>query len=70
MPNRGSLDLVSTAEIARLLGVTRQRVQQLAKTDGFPTPAATLSMGSVWHTDDIRAWAARTDRTLAEPPTD
>ena len=69
MPNSGALDLVSTAEIARLLGVTRQRVQQLAKTNDFPEPAATLSMGSVWHTHDVRTWAARTGRTLAEPST-
>lgn len=68
MPNGGALDLVSTAEIARLLGVTRQRVQQLAKTPGFPVPAATLSMGSVWHTADIRAWAAATGRTVPQPP--
>ncbi len=68
MPNSGALDLVSTAEIARMLGVTRQRVQQLAKTTDFPEPAATLSMGSVWHTGDIRAWAAATGRALAAPP--
>ncbi len=68
VPNAGApLDLVSTAEIARMLGLTRQRVQQLAKTEGFPPPAATLSMGSVWHTADIRAWAHRTGRRLTGP---
>lgn len=56
--------MVSTAEIARLLGVTRQRVQQLAKTPAFPRPAATLGMGNVWHTADIRAWASETGRRL------
>lgn len=62
----GEIDVVSTAEIARLLGVTRQRVQQLSKTAAFPRPAATLSMGSVWHTADIRAWAAETGRRLPD----
>lgn len=60
----GEIDVVSTAEIARLLGVTRQRVQQLTKTPAFPRPAATLNMGSVWHTADIRAWAEQTGRSL------
>lgn len=67
MPNAGGpVDLVSTAEIAALLGLTRQRVQQLAKTPGFPAPAATLKMGSVWHTADIRAWADAHGRQLHE----
>ena len=62
---RGPLDLMSTAEIARLLAVSRQRVQQLTRTVGFPPPAATLNMGSVWHTADVLAWAQRTGR---QPP--
>lgn len=60
----GPLDLAGTAEIARLLGVSRQRVQQLTRTPGFPTPAATLGMGHVWHTADIRDWASETGRRL------
>lgn len=73
MPNAGyggPLDLVSTAEIARLLGVSRQRVQQLTKSEGFPPPAATLNMGSVWHTADVLAWAKRTGRQLPPPGRD
>lgn len=58
----GPLDLVSTAEIARMLGLSRQRVQQLTKTPGFPPPAATLHMGSVWYTTDVAAWADQTGR--------
>ena len=53
---------MSTAEIGRLLAVSRQRVQQLVKTAGFPPPAATLNMGSVWHTADVLAWAETTGR--------
>ena len=70
MPNDGGfsgpLDLVSTAEIARLLGLSRQRVQQLTRTPGFPTPAARLNMGSVWHTEDIHGWATATGRPLRD----
>jgi len=61
----GPLDLVSTAEISRMLGVSRQRVQQLTRTAAFPPPAATLNMGSVWHTSDVLAWAEQTGRRLA-----
>lgn len=60
----GPVELLSTHEIARLLGLSRQRVQQLTKEPGFPPPAATLNMGSVWHTADVRAWATANDRPL------
>lgn len=48
---------MGAAEIGRLLGVSRQRVQQLVNADGFPPPVAVLDMGKVWRADDIRAWA-------------
>lgn len=57
-------ELVGATEIAELLGVTRQRVQQLAGLPDFPEPVARLKMGSVWRLDDVRAWAERTGRTL------
>jgi hypothetical protein len=57
-------ELVGATEIAALLGVTRQRVQQLAAGPDFPAPVADLTMGKVWVLDDVRAWADRTGRTL------
>ena len=48
---------MGTAEIAALLGVSRQRVLKLAGTPGFPAPLATLTMGNVWDATRIRAWA-------------
>lgn len=51
------LDLMGAAEIARLLGVSRQRVQQLVRSPGFPEPVATLDMGKVWAATDIRQWS-------------
>lgn len=52
-------DLMGTAEIAALLGVSRQRVLKLAEKPGFPKPLAVLSMGKVWSGSDIRDWAKR-----------
>jgi len=55
-------NLVGAAEIGRLLGVSRQRVQQLIKTPDWPRPEAELDMGKVWNRDDIMAWARRHGR--------
>lgn len=49
---------MGTAEAAELLGVSRQRVLQLAQQPGFPEPVAVLRMGKVWRADDVKAWAA------------
>jgi len=39
-----------------MLGVSRQRVDQLASTTGFPAPVAELSAGRVWETRAIEGW--------------
>jgi prophage regulatory protein len=54
--------LVSTVEIAELLGVTRQRVDQLSRTAAFPEPVASLAIGRVWNRDEVVAWATSTGR--------
>lgn len=59
------MDLLSTVEIARLLGVTRQRVDYLTRTEHFPRPLAELAIGRVWALDQIKTWAAQRGRTLA-----
>jgi predicted DNA-binding transcriptional regulator AlpA len=56
------VNLVSTVEIAELLGVSRQRVDQLARTADFPAPTAELAVGRVWLRDDVIEWAIRTGR--------
>jgi predicted DNA-binding transcriptional regulator AlpA len=67
----GSLRLVGAHEIRLLLGVSRQRVYQLATRSDFPRPIAELAQGKIWALTDIEAWigshragtrAARTDR--------
>jgi predicted DNA-binding transcriptional regulator AlpA len=58
--------LVSTVEIAELLGVSRQRVDQLSRTDAFPDPEAELAIGRVWDRAAVVAWARTTGRLPAE----
>ena len=57
MTSEPSVHLMGAAEIGRLLGVSRQRVQQLVNTSGFPAPLAVLDMGKVWDGAQIREWA-------------
>lgn len=56
-----SVDLVGLTEIADL-GVSRQRVDQLAQGDDFPEPVSVLAAGRVWKRADVEAWARETGR--------
>ncbi len=56
--------LVGSAEIGRMLGVSRQRVQQLVSRDDFPQPEVILDMGKVWKRDEVLAWAKAHGRSL------
>lgn len=51
---------MGVTEIAELLGVSRQRADQLSRQKGFPEPVAVLSNGRqrIWAAEDVRAWAA------------
>ena len=60
------LRLVGAQEIRGLLGVSRQRVCQLAERPDFPEPVAVLSRGRVWALADIEAWINA--RRTAERP--
>lgn len=51
------MTLVGVHEIAALLGVSRQRVHQLAARKDFPKPLAVLHAGKVWRRRDVEAWA-------------
>jgi prophage regulatory protein len=53
---------MGTSEIAELLGVTNQRVDQLARRADFPEPVAVLAAGRIWNRADVEAWARRTGR--------
>jgi len=39
-----------------MLGLSRQRVHQLAARSDFPRPVAELAQGKVWALADIQAW--------------
>ena len=54
--------LLGATDVARLLGVSRQRLYQLAERSGFPLPADRLARGALWRREDIEAFAA------ARPP--
>ena len=54
--------MVGAAEIAAMLGVTRQRVHQVARSEGFPAPVAELTAGHIWHRADVERWARATGR--------
>lgn len=57
--------LVGSAEIGRMLGVSRQRVQQLVNRDDFPAPEVALDMGKVWSREAVETWARDHGRLLA-----
>ena len=59
-------DLVGAHEIRHMLGVSRQRLQQLAARPDFPEPAGTLRLGRVWRRAEITAWATAHNRTITE----
>lgn len=62
----GIVQLVGVAEIAELLGLTRQRVLQLRSVPGFPQPVAVLSAGLIWNRRDIERWAVEQGRLFPE----
>ena len=47
-------ELMSAADIAEQLGVSRQRVHQLRETAAFPAPLADLRGGAIWDAAAIR----------------
>jgi predicted DNA-binding transcriptional regulator AlpA len=55
-------ELVISADIAKRLGLTRQRIHVLANRSGFPPPLGKLGRSSVWHWASIERWARETDR--------
>jgi hypothetical protein len=51
--------LVGLGEIADILGVTKQRVHQLATSPGFPEPVARLRATPVWARVDIDSYGSK-----------
>jgi post-segregation antitoxin (ccd killing protein) len=51
--------LVSVLEAAEILGVSPQRIHELARTPGFPEPAYELKTGRLWFRAGMEAYAQR-----------
>jgi predicted DNA-binding transcriptional regulator AlpA len=51
------LKLLRVIEIAEILGVSKQRADQLRREPHFPAPVARLAWGDLWATADVRQWA-------------
>ncbi|MGH3248288.1 MAG: hypothetical protein ACRDOI_19095 [Trebonia sp.] len=61
-------ELVSVPEAAEILGVSPQRVRELALTNpGFPEPMYELRTGKLWLRDAIDAFARRTASPAVRP---
>jgi hypothetical protein len=61
-------ELMSAAEIAEELEISRQRVHQLRSTAGFPEPLADLRGGAVWDAAAVRKFARTWERKPGRPP--
>jgi predicted DNA-binding transcriptional regulator AlpA len=59
------VELLGVTEVAKVLGISRQRVDQLSNSDpDFPEPVAELGRGRVWARASIEAWAKATGRDV------
>jgi predicted DNA-binding transcriptional regulator AlpA len=50
---------IRLVDIARLLGVSKQRVHQLASEGLLPAPVGRDSRGRLWSRQEVQAWARR-----------
>jgi predicted DNA-binding transcriptional regulator AlpA len=55
--------LAGLHEVAEMLGVSRQRADQLVRQSGFPKPVAELKGGRIWRVSDIEKWMERHGRS-------
>jgi prophage regulatory protein len=63
------IPLMGKAEIrTRLGGISAQRVDEIVKRPDFPRPVAVLSLGRIWHRDEVEAWVRERRPKLAEDP--
>jgi predicted DNA-binding transcriptional regulator AlpA len=58
----GREELVTGADIGRRLGISRERVRQLAKREDFPEPVGHLGTYVIWRWADVERWGKREGR--------
>jgi predicted DNA-binding transcriptional regulator AlpA len=49
--------MVRLVEIAQILGVSKQRADQLRRRPDFPAPVDRYSRGDLWAASDVERWA-------------
>lgn len=54
--------ILGVTETAAFLGVSKQRVSQLAQRPDFPQPLAALACGKIWLQVDVEAFLISWDR--------
>jgi predicted DNA-binding transcriptional regulator AlpA len=54
-----AMDEMRLIDVAYYLGVSKQRVSQLASEQGFPQPRHLLDGTRVWRVDVVMRWAER-----------
>lgn len=60
-------ELMGLADIAELLGVSRQRARELADTAAFPDPVQRLRSGPLFIADEVRRFHATWTRRSGRP---
>ena len=56
--------LVGVREISKLLGTSRQRADQLARTKEFPEPVTEVASGRLWARSEVVRWGASMGRSM------
>jgi prophage regulatory protein len=59
-------DLVTGAEVARRLKLSRERVRQLAQRPDFPEPLGRVGQAVVWRWPDVDEWARQREAAKLE----
>jgi hypothetical protein len=59
--------LAGISEVAKVLGVSRQRASELPGSERFPKPVANLAAGPVWLRSTILSFNQRWDRRPGRP---
>lgn len=62
-------ELVGIAEVAAMLGISRQRASALQTRDGFPKPLTVLASGPVWPKPWLTRFAETWERKPGRPKT-
>src|SRR5438105_281612 len=56
-----TVELLGTAEVAAVLGVSRKTVAAYLARDQMPAPDIKLACGPIWYRETLAAWLAKRD---------